>query len=310
MLNKRRKNFEQPGASFSMQRQSRMKQMQKEDSKMFDNPFFWPLMGVGAVVLGVGAAVLRSRKKGHTAPALKAAPAERSTRREELVQAVLETHRQLLQMNQLRLYGKLFQDLALPLQRLLGIAALDSQAAPEWAAPEQLQEIVRDDITDEIRGVLRRGGTQQAGGRTVFPDQPAAEVPEDFIRRARGADAGQLQQSLARDRAALDDAQVWAVQRRIVEGLDWLLEELSELSAGEQYDPAGVARTARRVQEVLEQQGVFPMFCQDGRLAEYPELRECFGRVSEKQLEYPGLFFQEDGQWKRFGTLSGTKKGA
>ena len=42
MLNKRRKNFEQPGASFSMQRQSRMKQMQKEDSKMFDNPFFWP----------------------------------------------------------------------------------------------------------------------------------------------------------------------------------------------------------------------------------------------------------------------------
>lgn len=300
------------GASFSQRNGNTMKKIQKEDQEMLDNPILIRAIGVGIfgciIVAAVGIARWYGGRKSRSGGRSDVpAPVQQGgTEREELMQRVIDVHRQALQANQLRIYGKLFQDLTLPLQRLLGLAALGSSPEPAWAVPEHLREVLQDDITAEVRGVLRRFGARQEAGMTVLPAQPPAETSEDFLSRVKSASAGQLRQALEQDRAALKESRVWAVQKEIVEGLNWLLEELDRLSRAPRYDPEGVAQTARRVQKVLEQQGVYPMFLRDSRLDECPELREYFGRVSGEQLEYPGLFRRTDGRWERFGVHAGT----
>lgn len=315
MLNQRKsrsgKCFAQRGVSFPRREQNKMEKKRKEDLKVFSNMNFAQVLGVvlaigtmsAAAVVIIWSAVKKGRPDNRRA-IVEPLP-EPEKRREELVQKVIQTHRQMLEMSPLRLYAKLFQDLALPLQQLLGIAAL-GDPAPAWATPERLQDIVQENITGEVRGILRRGGAQQVNGRTVFPAQPRTELPEDYVSRVQQANMDQLRQSLRQDQAAIEDERPWVEQKRVVEGLDWLLEELEVLAAGERYDPQATARTAQRVQNSLERCGIYPMFCRDQRLAAQPELREDFGYISALQLEYPGLFIQSNGRWKTFSGLAGT----
>lgn len=66
-----------------------------------------------------------------------------------------------------------------------------------------------------------------------------------------------------------------------------------------------IGRLAKEVQDILEKNGIFPMFSNDDRLLPQPELKKRFSQVNEYTMPYPGLFIKSNGAWDVLGAYVG-----
>lgn len=222
--------------------------------------------------------------------------------RAALARTLRETMLRAEEARALRPYAELFGDLAAPFQWLLGFAELRAGDAPAWASPEQIRSGLRQHVAEPVTRALDRAGARLEGGRAVFPPTPKAALPDDFEQRTPGFSENELRRAIDKYQSEIRDLRIWERQKRVVLDLDGLYGKLAALG-GEDGD---LPRLAGQVRAAMEKSGISPMFYSDPRLAAHPALRERFVPVSDRQLRYPGLFYEENGRLEQLGMYSGT----
>lgn len=245
------------------------------------------------------AAVLAARRR----PARPQTPPA-SDDRQALLAELTGCRREAAALRMNRAYAALFDRLAQPVQQLLGLGALASgAAAPDWATPDALHGVLADAVAGEIAYALRRSGAHLQNGMLTLP-APAQELDDP----PPGPDwtAQDLRRAIRACRSDIAAARAWERQKQVCLALGGVLGQLPELAARPDYDAAAVCALAGQARAALEQGGLYPLFADDPRLAGSPVQRARFTRISDRLLEYPGLFLLEDGRPVQFGSHTGT----
>ncbi len=256
---------------------------------------------VGAVVVLAAVAIAAVLVFGRRGRAQPSAPQPQQSR-QALVQQAQSSLAQAADAERCRPYAALFDRLAPPLQKLLGLAALPPQSQP-WATPAACKDLFDDAVAREIGYALSACKAQVRGGKLVLPLPTPAPQPalqdwsEDRLRTA-----------IDDSRRTIEGCQVLVQQQNVCQALTPALQAAADLAQKSVYDVDAVRALAGQVQAALEQNGIYPLFFDDPRLQGETGLRARFARVSALQLVYPGLYLQQDGRWEQFGIHTGTCK--
>ena len=217
---------------------------------------------------------------------------------------LLETMKAAQDETRYQPYAKLFNQIALPLQLLLGVAAAPV-SRHSWLNEECAQDILEEGIVYEMKSTLRRMRASVKDGKIIIDLEEAEpwSASESYINRLT---VEELDKKINLVKIQRKANQVFLKRKALVEDLGVVYEELLDLASKQHYQANRVHRVAERAQAVLECNGIYPLF-QGAHELEGNETA-WFGEVSENQLVYPGLFVREQGILRQLGDHSGTRR--
>ncbi len=208
---------------------------------------------------------------------------------QKLRDCLLGTEKKLWEIREAEPYEVFFDRCMLPLQNLLGLAAPAAGKLPE----ETRTYYLRDVIAGRLGSVLKNSGGSVRGQVLLLPGQKESFPEEKTREQIRNLSVMELEKYIRENELRIAAGEIALRKKRIVTQLGGVLEQLSGPDAG--ADKERAADAAGRVRAVLEQNGIYPMFAGDDRLAGYPGLRRRFMPPDSYGLRYPGLFIEQNG---------------
>lgn len=258
------------------------------------------LAGAAALMIGRGGRVQEKNRVWENEPQKTALKKESKT--QELAQKLLVSERRLWELEQEQPYERLFEQSALPLQMLLGLAAVSETMRNQ----EQMDYYLKDVIAEPLISAVKKAGGKTQHGRIILPEVPktfAAEQKKTAIETLSQQEieayirendlriqAGRI--ALQKAAAARELGDVVNTMERFMQAVDHGCDRVQMIGA-----------QADSVAHILEKHGIYPMFAGDKRLG--PDVRKRFGAGGEHSLRYPGLLIQRDGVWEVLGANIG-----
>lgn len=235
--------------------------------------------------------------------------------KEAQYQELLELMAEAKRVKSCQVYSKFFYDIALQIQYLLGLAGVwgrdDLFPAEKWATPEVLKSAMKNNILYRVEAAVRKYNIRIVDGRVIIPVSEQLQNAQSDIKMSfeefseKWTDA-QIAAFIRQYKADVAGGQVWLRHKALVEDLGVILEQMFDYDKEGEYDRTKVADMAVQLTEILEKYGVWAMYYHDSRLLAQPRLRNGFVRVSENQLQYPGLFVRDGVEYRQLGIFSGT----
>lgn len=265
------------------------------------------------LIVCVGVGVAQSKKKQNNRPpdigkTTPRRPAEATClrqpiqpeipSRQDLILRLSRAQQKLEQIAACKPYIKLFGGMALPLQILLGLEKSKDEVNSVF-----LQEYFYERVVREIQFACNQSGFRLASPNELIPP-PAA--PSSFDDPALFPDA-QLPHMIRRYESEAKGTEIDFIQRDLVAGLSQLMWELSQVQDDTPLNCGQLSHFAKEATTVLEQHQIYPMYQDDARLSNCPELLCRFAPSSS--ILYPGLFFRNEGKFVVLGSYIGTRKG-
>jgi hypothetical protein len=72
-------------------------------------------------------------------------------------------------------------------------------------------------------------------------------------------------------------------------------------------DENEIKKYAHTTKNILEKNGIYPMYHDDERLRDYPKLQQRFIKTDDRSVKYPGLFLRIKEEYVVFGAYIGTR---
>lgn len=230
-------------------------------------------------------------------------------------QELLELMTEAKRVKSCQVYSKFFYDIALQIQYLLGIARVWGRdalsPAEKWATPEVLKSTMKNSILYRVETAVQKYDIRIVDGRVVIPvseqlQNAQADIKMSFEEFSEKWTGAQIATFIRQYQADVAEGQIWLRHKALVEDLGVVLEQMFDYDKEGEYDRTKVADMAVQLTEILEKHGVWAMYYHDSRLLAQPKLRNGFVRISENQLQYPGLFVRDGAEYRQLGAFSGT----
>jgi len=270
------------------------------------------LFVLAAVFLLVGAALLigsggrvQEKKRADIQPKnrqreneLQKTAVKKEQGTQERIEKLLSTERSLWELEQERPYERLFEQSALPLQMLLGLAAVSEGMLDQ----EKIDYYLKDVIAEPLISAVKNAGGKTRHGIIILPENAktfAAELKKEAIEKLSmqeiEAYTRENELRMQAGRIALQKAAAARELGGVVNAMELFVQ-----AAHNGRDRARmVGAQADSVAHILEKHGIYPMFAGDQRLG--ADVRKRFGTAGEHSLRYPGLLIQRDGAWEVLG---------
>ena len=221
---------------------------------------------------------------------------------QERIEKLLSTERSLWELEQERPYERLFEQSALPLQMLLGLAAVSEGMLDQ----EKIDYYLKDVIAEPLISAVKNAGGKTRHGIIILPENAktfAAELKKEAIEKLSmqeiEAYTRENELRMQAGRIALQKAAAARELGGVVNAMELFVQ-----AAHNGRDRARmVGAQADSVAHILEKHGIYPMFAGDQRLG--ADVRKRFGTAGEHSLRYPGLLIQRDGAWEVLGANIG-----
>ncbi len=221
---------------------------------------------------------------------------------QERIEKLLSTERSLWELEQERPYERLFEQSALPLQMLLGLAAVSEGMLDQ----EKIDYYLKDVIAEPLISAVKNAGGKTRRGIIILPENAktfAAERKKEAIEKLSmqeiEAYTRENELRMQAGRIALQKAAAARELGGVVNAMELFVQ-----AAHNGRDRARmVGAQADSVAHILEKHGIYPMFAGDQRLG--ADVRKRFGTAGEHSLRYPGLLIQRDGAWEVLGANIG-----
>ena len=274
------------------------------------------LFVLAAVFLLVGAALLigsggrvQEKKRADIQPKnrqreneLQKTAVKKEQGTQEQKKKLLSTERSLWELEQERPYERLFEQSALPLQMLLGLAAVSEGMLDQ----EKIDYYLKDVIAEPLISAVKNAGGKTRHGIIILPENAktfAAELKKEAIEKLSmqeiEAYTRENELRMQAGRIALQKAAAARELGGVVNAMELFVQ-----AAHNGRDRARmVGAQADSVAHILEKHGIYPMFAGDQRLG--ADVRKRFGTAGEHSLRYPGLLIQRDGAWEVLGANIG-----
>ena len=274
------------------------------------------LFVLAAVFLLVGAALLigsggrvQEKKRADIQPKnrqreneLQKTAVKKEQGTQERIEKLLSTERSLWELEQERPYERLFEQSALPLQMLLGLAAVSEGMLDQ----EKIDYYLKDVIAEPLISAVKNAGGKTRRGIIILPENAktfAAERKKEAIEKLSmqeiEAYTRENELQMQAGRIALQKAAAARELGGVVNAMELFVQ-----AAHNGRDRARmVGAQADSVAHILEKHGIYPMFAGDQRLG--ADVRKRFGTAGEHSLRYPGLLIQRDGAWEVLGANIG-----
>ncbi|MCI9123330.1 MAG: hypothetical protein HFH35_04500 [Eubacterium sp.] len=274
------------------------------------------LFVLAAVFLLVGAALLigsggrvQEKKRADIQPKnrqreneLQKTAVKKEQGTQERIEKLLSTERSLWELEQERPYERLFEQSALPLQMLLGLAAVSEGMLDQ----EKIDYYLKDVIAEPLISAVKNAGGKTRHGIIILPENAktfAAELKKEAIEKLSmqeiEAYTRENELRMQAGRIALQKAAAARELGGVVNAMELFVQ-----AAHNGRDRARmVGAQADSVAHILEKHGIYPMFAGDQRLG--ADVRKRFGTAGEHSLRYPGLLIQRDGAWEVLGANIG-----
>ena len=274
------------------------------------------LFVLAAVFLLVGAALLigsggrvQEKKRADIQPKnrqreneLQKTAVKKEQGTQERIEKLLSTERSLWELEQERPYERLFEQSALPLQMLLGLAAVSEGMLDQ----EKIDYYLKDVIAEPLISAVKNAGGKTRHGIIILPENAktfAAELKKEAIEKLSmqeiEAHTRENELRMQAGRIALQKAAAARELGGVVNAMELFVQ-----AAHNGRDRARmVGAQADSVAHILEKHGIYPMFAGDQRLG--ADVRKRFGTAGEHSLRYPGLLIQRDGAWEVLGANIG-----
>lgn len=274
------------------------------------------LFVLAAVFLLVGAALLigsggrvQEKKRADIQPKnrqreneLQKTAVKKEQGTQERIEKLLSTERSLWELEQERPYERLFEQSALPLQMLLGLAAVSEGMLEQ----EKIDYYLKDVIAEPLISAVKNAGGKTRRGIIILPENAktfAAERKKEAIEKLSmqeiEAYTRENELRMQAGRIALQKAAAARELGGVVNAMELFVQ-----AAHNGRDRARmVGAQADSVAHILEKHGIYPMFAGDQRLG--ADVRKRFGTAGEHSLRYPGLLIQRDGAWEVLGANIG-----
>lgn len=241
--------------------------------------------------------------------------AENQDGKEAQYRELLELMTEAKRVKSCQVYSKFFYDIAPQIQYLLGLAGVwgrdDLSPAEKWATPEVLKNTMKNNILYRVEAAVQKYNIRIVDGRVVIPvseqlQDAQADIKMSFEEFSEKWTGAQIATFIRQYKADVAEGQIWLRHKALVEDLGVVLEQMFDYDKEGEYDRTKVADMAVQLTEILEKHGVWTMYYHDSRLFAQPKLRNGFVRVSENQLQYPGLFVRDGVEYRQLGIFSGT----
>ncbi len=219
---------------------------------------------------------------------------------QELREKLLQTERKLWEAEEAAApYEKLFEGMALPLQKLLGLAHCPWQSMSKEKADYYIWDVVTNPLLDAVKRA--KGKIEQGNLCLPKPEKPFEE--EKVRQDIQQLSERQVQQYIRENELQISSREIAFQKTGAVRELGIVVKTLEDFARDRQATEDDLKKQAQNVQSILERHGIYPMFAKDGRLN--PKLRKRFSPANEYSIKYPGLFIKREGGWEVLGANIG-----
>ncbi len=223
---------------------------------------------------------------------------------------LLKQKRMLWEMEQCEPYRKLFLDLIPTLQELIGL-----EARMASIAKETMNRCIKKRILPMITQKIENAGGKIVNHEVILPVSEKFDIEETRRKLWNSSDdemerlIRQYGRQISGQENELSDGNkklfLFCV-RDMIKRMGSVTELLELAAKGEEVDREKIKRAVQKLKIIMEENGIFVMFAEDGRLNDYPSLRQSFIAVEAQDIPYPGLFVKRDGKMEIFGAYIGS----
>lgn len=216
------------------------------------------------------------------------------------------------QMESYRVFVQMFQDIAKPLQYLLGLSAIwedhDKEPIEPWADYQILCGILKRNVVSAWDLAVQKYGAELREGKFLI-DLPKEPKTSEIVWK--GTDTwteAEISRMIRQYQTEIAEQEKRLLYKGLVEELGAVWEMLHTWEETSIYTKENVQDAASQAKQILEQYGIYPMFYQDTRIEENRSVRARFVRVGEERLRYPSLLVwdQDKQRYEQYGAFAGT----
>lgn len=202
-----------------------------------------------------------------------------------------------------RIYGVLFERIALPLQMLFGIVRMIPASDPEF-----LSDRFHENVAKELKSTMKQITAKDSKGEPSHTKETEKPFDEKELRRNLQLwQEKEIQAAIQRYQIELEENKIRFSQKKIIEGMLPLLAELECTAKGGYFDGEQLIWIANRIKALLEEYEIYPLFFDDERLERRPDLIARFLLFPSSAIKYPGLFIINNGQLEVLGSHVGAR---
>lgn len=221
------------------------------------------------------------------------------TKMYHLREKLLQTERELWEIQALTPYGRFFERTVMPIQTLLGLA----NVSPDTLSKDNMDYYMWDVIAEQLILAIRNARGTIANGILTLPEPEEAFAQEEIRNRINRMEEQELERDIQENEARIRSARITVQKAQVIRGLGSIVEELQRINRDEPVKEADVRRLAGKAQLLLEKNEIYPMSARDDRLK--PELKKRFVQPGQYSIKYPGLFIKWGDEWEVLGSYVG-----
>lgn len=216
------------------------------------------------------------------------------------------------QMESYRIFTQIFQEIARPLQYLLGLSVIWEDNGKEpiepWADHQILCGVLKRNVISAWELAVQKYDVELRQGR-FFVDLPKECKASEMIWK--GTDTWtevEISRMIRQYQVEISEQEKRLLYKELVEELGAVWEILHTQETASIYTKENVQKAASQAKQILEHYGIYPMFYQDTRIEENKSVRARFVRVGEERLRYPSLLVwnQDKQTYEQYGAFAGT----
>lgn len=221
---------------------------------------------------------------------------------EALRETLLETERQLWEVEIMDEYEQIFNVYIIPMQVLLGLDESSWDILTKDQIEYYMWDVVKPCMVDTLK--MRKG--KIVDGKIVIPVSKKKFDREKMKKKIERLEESELEHYIQENKCRLELKRVVWQKVNAIQELGKIVEELKGMGKDRNTNKEVVHDLAQRVQLILEKNEIYPMFIDDKRLKNYPKLRRGFFDGGENSIRYPGFFIERDGLVDVFGASVGS----
>lgn len=184
------------------------------------------------------------------------------------------------------------------LQILLGLAEEDLDAMD----PERKIYYMCDKIAESLMDSVKKVNGQVRAHRLVFPPTEK-EFNREEAEEVKELDLTELFKYFLEDDIRVREGKISLQMRNAVQQLGRIIEELENRNFKEFIDKEDVHKLAEKVNIILTENQIYPMFAGDDRLS--PDLKKRFSKKKQFSICYPGIFIKKGDAYEVLGSYIG-----
>lgn len=219
---------------------------------------------------------------------------------EVLPEYYLNLQEKLHNIKNCRQYEKFFDENIFCFQNLIGIAR-----EKDLLSKEQQNYYVWDVIRDPLLNSVKKMRGEIKDGKLLLPGEDEEFDRNGMKEYIKEENLMEIARYIREDKITEDQAAIAFQKRGVVQKLGDIITGLEEMSEETADIWEMINRLEQKAEMVLEENGIYPMFADDDRLEEYPELRRRFSPLNRYSIRYPGIYIRRADGWEVLGSHIG-----